>query len=156
MRTQTPSGTFQYEPPEMDEKRNSQAPRLRHHNIWSLGCVIFELLLWLTYDPSDIRIFRNNTPYFWQKGYRREHGTHIVDEYVVAVIERLDSHFQPSSAYKDLLDLVRNRLLVVKYSADYAIVLGDCRESATKVHQCFADIAKKCEPDKNLNYLTPF
>jgi serine/threonine protein kinase len=33
MPTQTPSGTSRYEPPEMDEKRNTEDPRSRQYDI---------------------------------------------------------------------------------------------------------------------------
>ena len=152
MPTQTPSGTSRYEPPEMDENRNTTDPRSRQYDIWSLGCVILELLLWLAYGPSDITTFRDKTPYFWQKGYERERGQYIVHEYVVAVMKTLDTHFKSCSAYKDLLNLVRHRLLVVKVSADYSSV-WDCRERATEVHQFFKKIYQKCMSDEE--YLRP-
>ncbi|KAL1794566.1 hypothetical protein ACET3X_006382 [Alternaria dauci] len=154
MPTQTPSGTSRYEPPEMDAQRNTNEARSRQYDIWSLGCVVFELLLWLVYGPSGITVFRDNTPYFWQRGNRREHGRYIVHEYVVAVMDALDTHFKPDSAYKDLLDLVRHRLLVVKFSANYDDVADDCRASASKVHQCFADIYQRCTPIEQ-DYLEP-
>ena len=149
----TPSGTCRYEPPEMDEKRNSQDPRSRQYDIWSLGCIVFELLLWLAYGPSDITIFRKNTPYFWQKHHRRGKNEYVVHEYVVAIMETLDRDLEPGTAYKDLLDLVRNRLLVIKYSADYNHIPEDCREGATKVHEYFAKIVQRCE--SNSDYLKP-
>lgn len=153
MPTQTPSGTSRYEPPEMDEKRNSQDPRSRQYDIWSLGCIVFELLLWLAYGPSDITIFRNNTPYFWQKHNRGGKNEYVVHEYVIAIMETLDRNLEPGTAYKDLLDLVRNRLLVIKYSANYDVVPDDCREGATKVHEYFAKIVQGCE--LNSDYLKP-
>ena len=153
MPTQIPPGTSRYEPPEMDGKRNSQDPRSRQYDIWSLGCIVFELLLWLAYDPSDITIFRENTPYFWQKHHRRGKNEYVVHEYVVAIMETLDRDLEPGTAYKDLLDLVRNRLLVIKYSADYNHIPEDCREGATKVHEYFAKIVQRCE--SNSDYLKP-
>lgn len=154
MPTQTPSGTSRYEPPEMDEKRNTQDPRSRQYDIWSLGCIVFELLLWLAYGPSDITIFRDNTPYFWQKHHRRGKNEYVVHEYVVAIMDTLDRNLEPGTAYKDLLDLVRNRLLVIKYSANYDDVPEDCREGATKVHGYFMITVQKCE--SNNDYLKPF
>jgi serine/threonine protein kinase len=154
MPTQTPSGTSRYEPPEMDAQRNTDEARSRQYDIWSLGCVVFELLLWLAYGPSDITIFRDNTPYFWQRGNKREHARYIVHEYAVAIMESLDTQFKAHSAYKDLLDLVRYRLLVVKYSEDYNLVADDCRASAAKVHQCFEGIYQSCARNEK-DYLTP-
>lgn len=153
MPTQTPSGTSRYEPPEMDEKRNTKDPRSRQYDIWSLGCVVLELLLWLAYSPTDLTTFRDQTPYFWQKGYRRGHKKYIVDEYVVTVMQILETHLEPLSAYKDLLDLVRDRLLVVQLSLDYVSVPG-CRERAKEVHQVFENIYRKCVSDEG--YLNPF
>lgn len=153
MPTQTPSGTSRYEPPEMDKERNSLGPWSRQADIWSFGCIVFELLLWLAYGPSDITIFRNNTPYFWQKHHRRGKKEYVVHEYVVAIMETLDRDLEPGTAYKDLLNLVRNRLLVIKYSANYNDIPDDCREGATKVHEYFAKIVQRCE--SNSDYLKP-
>jgi serine/threonine protein kinase len=153
MPTQTPSGTSRYEPPEMDAQRDTEEARSRQYDIWSLGCVVLELLLWLAFSPSDITTFRNNTDYFWQKGRKRGSGRYTVHEYVVGVMDALDTHFEPGTAYRDLLGLVRDRLLVVNVSADYESVTTDCREIATKVHERFATIHRQCTSNKT--YLRP-
>jgi serine/threonine protein kinase len=67
--TSTPSGTSRYEPPEMDkerENRDSQEPRARQYDIWPMGCIILELLIWLTYGYQAVEIFRKSTKYFWE------------------------------------------------------------------------------------------
>ncbi|OWY42225.1 HET-like protein [Alternaria alternata] len=147
--TKTPSGTSRYEPPEMDAQRKTNKARSRQYDIWSLGCIVFELLLWLAHSPNDIKTFRDNTSYFWKK----ENGRYSIHEYVMRVMGSLYIIFAPVPAYIDLLNLVRDRLLIVKYSADYEVVPEDCRENADKVHECFSKIVEKCESAKD--YLTP-
>ncbi|CAN9389434.1 unnamed protein product [Alternaria alternata] len=153
MPTQTPSGTSRYEPPEMDDQRNKSDPRSRQYDIWSFGCVVFELLLWLAYGPNGIKIFRRYTPYFWQKVFERGSNRYMIHDYVEATMEALDSEFKTGTAHKDLLNLVRSRLLVVKVAANYDDVSDDCRESATKVHECFQKIIHGCE--HQISYLEP-
>ena len=68
-------------------------------------------------------------------------------------METLDRYLEPGTAYKDLLDLVRNRLLVIKHSANYDVVPDDCREGAIKVHEYFAKIVQGCDLDSD--YLKP-
>ncbi len=64
-RTQTMTGTFRYEPPECDE--NLDNPRSRAYDIWSLGCIYLEFLIWLLEGQEALEAF--NQPgrfqHFW-------------------------------------------------------------------------------------------
>ncbi|KAI4704716.1 hypothetical protein J4E89_009593 [Alternaria sp. Ai002NY15] len=161
--TKTPSGTSRYEPPEMDQQRRTRNPhdpqapkygtRSRQYDIWSLGCVVLELLIWLACSPRDVEVFRGDTLYFWQKASEREDGEYMVHEHVVAVMGALGRYFKPGSAYECILQLVETRLLVVKVSRNQEHVPEDCRGSATKVHDCFAEISQRCQTDET--FLSP-
>lgn len=131
--TQTPSGTSRYEPPEMEETRGKGEPRSRQYDMWSMGCIVLEFLLWLVYGHGAILAFRILTPhYFWWKNVREE--TYHVDDYVIAVIEKLTADLESDSAYMDLLKLVQEALLIVQISTEYKSEPG-CREIADEVYK---------------------
>ncbi|KAF2107047.1 hypothetical protein BDV96DRAFT_506859 [Lophiotrema nucula] len=150
--TATPSGTSRYEPPEMDEQRDKPEPRSRQYDIWSMGCIIFELLLWLVYGNNVMQAFRDETrrSYFWE--FDRITKTYLVHPYVVSHMKVLRKHLQAGSAYHDLLDLVQTKLLVVRISEDYVSV-PDCREIASEVHECIKSISNRSRSEDA--YLTP-
>ena len=89
MPTETPSGTSRYEPPEMDEKRGREDPRSRQYDIWSMGCILFELLLWLVHGHGAILNFRIRTPhYFWRKEFLEDKVIYHMHDFVIEVIHR--------------------------------------------------------------------
>ncbi|OAL47430.1 HET-domain-containing protein [Pyrenochaeta sp. DS3sAY3a] len=149
--TQTPSGTSRYEPPEMEETRGKGEPRSRQYDMWSMGCIVLEFLLWLAYGHGAILAFRILTPhYFWWKNVQDE--TYHVDDYVIAVMEKLTTDFESDSAFMDLLKIVQEALLVIQISSEYKSVSG-CREIAGKVHEQVEEIYSRSITDEQ--YLRP-
>ncbi|KAJ8132026.1 hypothetical protein O1611_g1593 [Lasiodiplodia mahajangana] len=136
MATTTPSGTFRYEPPEMDETRGQKSSRSRQHDIWSMGCIIVELLVWLMCGYNGVRSFRERTPYyFWSKKVdpsTRKTSYHV-DDYVVACLDAMKKELKDNTAYMALLRLVQDRFLVVSVSEDYVSSPVD-REIAERLH----------------------
>ncbi|MCJ1263927.1 hypothetical protein MMC22_003797 [Lobaria immixta] len=53
--TRSPNGTLTYEPPEA----KSEGATSRPSDIWSLGCVFQELLIWAVFDFNSVESFRN-------------------------------------------------------------------------------------------------
>lgn len=53
--TRSPNGTLTYEPPEA----KSEGATSRPYDIWSLGCVFQELLIWAVFDFNSVESFRN-------------------------------------------------------------------------------------------------
>ncbi|KAI0411895.1 hypothetical protein F5X98DRAFT_383183 [Xylaria grammica] len=106
--TNTPSGTSRYEPPEMVKDRITKGARARRYDIWSMGCIMTELL--------TFRLPRN-TPYFWH-ATQDENGetVYYVNPYVSSCLSMMQGKFQANSTYSDLLELIRNKLLVVSIS----------------------------------------
>jgi serine/threonine protein kinase len=150
--TSTPSGTSRYEPPEMDkerEKRASQEARSRQYDIWSMGCIVLELLIWLTYGYQAVESFRKNTDYFWEL---QEQNRYVVHHYVTSRMSIMDTQLQDNTAYKELLHLVRTRLLVVKVSQTYESQ-PEFREIAKVLFTSIRKIQEKCQSKPS--YLTP-
>ncbi|KAF2821528.1 HET-domain-containing protein [Ophiobolus disseminans] len=152
MATETPSGTSRYEPPEMDQNRGRPDPRSRQYDMWSMGCIVFEFLLWLVYGHGAIRTFRNQTPYFWQKHYREGRSTYEIHDFVTAVMKDLSTKLETDSAYMHLFDLVRKYLLIIPISDKYESVKG-CREIACEAHKRIKHIYDRTETDTY--YLEP-
>ncbi len=148
--TETPSGTSRYEPPEMDQNRDNDGPRSRQYDIWSMGCIMLELLVWLIYGCDAVKSFRKNTAYFWD----RKGQEYRVHTYVVSRMEIMASQLQADTAYKHLLDLVRDRLLVVPLSGDYESA-PECREIARVLHVRMKAIQRSCLSDPSSTYLSP-
>ncbi|OLN81982.1 Interleukin-1 receptor-associated kinase 4 [Colletotrichum chlorophyti] len=124
--TQTPAGTSRYEPPEMDRERNQDQykyggkdlpPRSRAYDLWSMGCVVLELLIWLSYGFTAVDDFQKRTSYFWEPNNDNSNG-YQVHSHVNDYIEKLSNRWQTGSACKDLLVLVQKRLLIVEVSDD--------------------------------------
>jgi serine/threonine protein kinase len=123
-RSQMPARTIvstpTYEPPELalDLKVS------RAYDIWSLGCVFLEYITWRLggFDMLEAfdyaRLVEENDGYCSNKFYtlRRDidHETHaFVQDAVAQWIMHLHSHERCSGLIHDLLDLVKNQLLVV-------------------------------------------
>ncbi|KAI0813017.1 heterokaryon incompatibility protein-domain-containing protein [Xylaria sp. FL0064] len=137
MLTETPSGTFRYEPPEMDKDRRSQKARSRQYDIWSMGCIMVELLVWLLYGYKAIQKFRDATPEFWE----RTSGTtnYYVSSYVKAFLDIMTEDLGKGNVYWSLLDLLRTRALVVAISDEYKSSPSH-REIAVGLHAKMVEI----------------
>ncbi|ESZ91413.1 hypothetical protein SBOR_8202 [Sclerotinia borealis F-4128] len=111
-----------YEPPDLEkvnhEKAQGKISRL--FDIWSMGCVIFEAVLWLLYGhDSHDEFWRANgftagekcaTPY-WRKG---NDGIYGLTEAVTGWMEKILEHDpERDGAIGDLVKLVRERLLKI-------------------------------------------
>ena len=53
--TRSPIGTLTYEPPDFTSKGTTSRP----HDLWSLGCVFLELLVWAVFGWKHVQTFEN-------------------------------------------------------------------------------------------------
>ncbi|RBR11624.1 hypothetical protein FVER53590_14177 [Fusarium verticillioides] len=65
IQTMTPTGTARYEPPETAENKTGE--RSRMYDIWSMGCIMLELLIWLTQGIDAVDKLGKATDYFWKR-----------------------------------------------------------------------------------------
>lgn len=140
MITMTPSGTSRYEPPEMNQTRANHDTRSRQYDIWSMGCVLLELLLWLLYGYEAVDIFNSRTPHFWLE----YDDKYIVHPYVDSCMRAMVAELSENTAHKDLLILVKQRLLIVPVSKDYGS-FPEYREIAATLHDRITAIEQKCQ-----------
>ncbi|KAI1181649.1 HET-domain-containing protein [Nemania serpens] len=114
--TTTPFGSRRYEPPEVEDK---DVPQSRKYDMWSLGCVLLEFIIWLV---SGAKGFDN---FIWvanpQKDDRlwedREGGS--VRSVRLAIAERMtvlkgeiEQKGQLYAALNNILSVIREQLLI--------------------------------------------
>ncbi|KKP06993.1 serine/threonine protein kinase [Trichoderma harzianum] len=113
--TTTRHGSVTYEPPEVSPNRQLKALP-RNYDIWSLGCVFLELIIWAVYNKHGIQSFhnqlsQNSTARFWEEvGSRNTQQIHSV---VKIWIKKLRSDLKCSSAFIDVIKLIQGELLVI-------------------------------------------
>jgi serine/threonine protein kinase len=111
-------GTARYRPPEFQV----YGSRSRLYDIWSMGCIILEAIIWMLYGHDQIRdlqqsIDRTEFPlkgaYFkvYTPGHRRQ-VHHTVMSCMTHILSNDPECSQPS-AIRDLLTLVKTKLLIV-------------------------------------------
>ncbi|KAI0454926.1 hypothetical protein F5B21DRAFT_473906 [Xylaria acuta] len=122
--TETRVGTMRYEPPET--VTSNSRPRSRKYDIWSMGCVIMEFVIWLLYGPTGLNEFSralssDNTIgeafYSTRQGGGRElqAEVHPVVRFWLREISQ-NPDCPRDSAIADLVRLVETYLLVVRTS----------------------------------------
>lgn len=115
--TETQRGTTRYSPPEADVRDK----RSRRYDIWSLGCLFLEFLIWLLYGNNGLKDFRNDVEDGFPFYETTNHGKYVKSA-VVAWIEKIrdDPRCFPTSLQSTVLgrvvDLVESRMLVVNVS----------------------------------------
>ncbi|KAI8268068.1 hypothetical protein K4K58_006158 [Colletotrichum sp. SAR11_239] len=110
-------GTARYEPPEAATNRLKARSRL--YDVWSLGCIILEYIIWFLYGYAGVKDFNDalldDTGYFYRIDKEGNQTKAEVHPTVVDWMNELSKHPECSThtAIRTLLDLVRDRLLVV-------------------------------------------
>ncbi|KAF2468329.1 HET-domain-containing protein [Lindgomyces ingoldianus] len=56
--TRTMAGTIMYEPPEVELEKDK--PRSRRYDIWSMGCIYLEFLIWILYGSKGLTRFNQD------------------------------------------------------------------------------------------------
>ncbi|KAK2051810.1 heterokaryon incompatibility protein [Colletotrichum caudatum] len=143
--TKTPPGTSRYEPPEMDEDRETTmstwGPRSRSYDMWSMGCVVLEMLIWLSYGFEEVVKLRSETAYFWAKTGE----SYEVESLTRENIAKMSKEWPKGSICGDLLRFVGTRLLVVTTSGDNNGSSGR-RATATDAYREMLRIQRKHYP----------
>ncbi|KAF4823436.1 Serine/threonine-protein kinase dyf-5 [Colletotrichum tropicale] len=130
--TTTKDGTRAYEPPEefVTHEQNLLNPntmgkkKSRLYDMWAFGCITLEFLIWLVYGIDQLEKFNRilrlsnlDAPRFYQVDYVRGQPVAKVHDVVIRWMNHMaeDPIFAPGqTALGNLLEVVRNRLLVVK------------------------------------------
>jgi serine/threonine protein kinase len=143
IKSRTMSGTQRYEPPNvLDDQARS-----RSYDIWSMGCVCLEFIIWLLYKNEGLEDFndRFKKDKFWAAPSNASSSDQAyihpeVDNWMFWMRES-DPRVQKGTALGDLLDLVRDRLLVIKIditrnenrTAEYRALSHDLLRTMTNI-----------------------
>ncbi|KAK4097370.1 hypothetical protein N658DRAFT_527113 [Parathielavia hyrcaniae] len=118
--TATRHGTARYEPPEV-KTRELRGPTSRLYDMWSMGCIMLEFVIWLLHGNEKLLQFSNA---IFQKGFQGRYyqpvsnspGQAEVHPEVTNCINQL-AELPPctaNTALGDLLDIIKTKLLVVE------------------------------------------
>jgi serine/threonine protein kinase len=115
-------GTRRYEPPETGLQsalpKEAKHVRSRLYDIWGIGCITFEIIIWLLYGIDGLNAFNQadygHCGYFYEVNDTGDAKIHHVVTYWMEHMEK-DPLCRPTkTAVGDLLQVVRTGLLVVK------------------------------------------
>ncbi|KAH6665936.1 hypothetical protein B0J14DRAFT_660071 [Halenospora varia] len=110
--TGTWTGTQKYEPPETDlERGDTGQPRSRLYDMWSMGCISLECIIWLLYGPNELERF-NQIDKFWhiRNGNYEVHTTvekwmkHIAKDPRCSITANINSSTPRAPRAKDYLN----------------------------------------------------
>ncbi|KAI1842797.1 hypothetical protein JX266_010973 [Neoarthrinium moseri] len=106
--------TLRYEPPEMELENDDERepPRSRSYDVWSMGCILLEFCIWLVYGWDYLELFIRGSlnEKFWELKAGVPHVHHRVQEEICSILE----HLKVDAAVKDIVTLIRDRLLVIR------------------------------------------
>ncbi|KAI0976452.1 hypothetical protein F4678DRAFT_225952 [Xylaria arbuscula] len=116
--TSTRYGTALYEAPEVRQSEKGEA-RSRLYDVWSMGCIMFEFVLWMLYGNDMItelhsRLRKGSNQYFEIRngttGPAQVHGTIIR---WTQYLQKNDPDCKGNSPIGDLLELIKTKVLVI-------------------------------------------
>ncbi|KAH8725098.1 heterokaryon incompatibility protein-domain-containing protein [Phaeosphaeriaceae sp. PMI808] len=104
-----------YEPPETELDQNQMKGRSRRYDIWSMGCIYLEFIIWLLYGFTELEKFNRALALGDNKGFYELDSSKKpkLHKVVEAWVEHMkaDRRCPANSALRLLLDHVVNRLL---------------------------------------------
>lgn len=113
-------GTHMYEAPETTSSKDT--PRPRRYDVWSMGCIILEFIIWLLHGNKGIEKFHaakidgQDTLFYETMICGRKRVSHIALSWMKAL--RKDCECEKGTALYCLLKLVREKLLIVELDRD--------------------------------------
>ncbi|KAI1313731.1 HET-domain-containing protein [Xylaria venustula] len=116
--TSTRYGTALYEAPEVRQSVKNEA-RSRLYDVWSMGCIMFEFVLWILYGNDMItelhnRLKKGSNQYFEiQNGTAGPAQVHRTVVRWIQYLQQNDPDCKENSPIGDLLKLIKTKLLVI-------------------------------------------
>ncbi|KAM0424535.1 hypothetical protein ACHAPT_010251 [Fusarium lateritium] len=167
--TKTTSATRQYLAPEM--ARDINRKRSRRFDIWSMGCIIFESVVWLLHGKKGLDTFwvnekqpRCSEPHslFFTLGESRDRVNEVVGSWISHILDedermkKMRKKKQPHTLVGDLLALVRDELLVVELDKSPGNPSAPVRSSAARLYSRMKEIMKQADKDEYLATFNSF
>lgn len=146
------AGTISYQPPESVNARATPTSRL--YDIWSMGCIILQLLTWLLYGTGKVdeltrhtkSVFSKDESSYWIASWNERRGYHNIDIHpaVKKHMVRMRRDLQGSEALSELLSIVEHRLLVIKLPPSVTSSEQGCRANASELRLSLHSIQAAC------------
>jgi serine/threonine protein kinase len=146
--------TASYQGPEIEFERvdpNDQQPRSRKYDIWSLGCVFLEFVVWLLHGPETMAGFEiarqtsGSSLYEVTDRDRKKAKLHHLAHGTVDAL-RSDPRCTGKTGLAELLDIIGNRMLKTEVSD---------RASAEEITKALSDIIDRYR-EGSLSLFTPY
>jgi len=114
--TSTSVSTVRYQAPELETQSNETRILSQDFDVWSLGCIYMEFVIWLLYGLDGLVRFTAETEQFWQptgeEGLRGAKVHERVDVWL-SHMANWDSNRPTDIALERLVGLIKRNLLVV-------------------------------------------
>ena len=142
-----PPESPRYEPPEtLRGLDHNIAPKSQYLDIWSVGCIIFETLIWFLYGTRELHRFHTDlgqqSCFFETRLDDHNELIAVVHSAVEAWMNHMmkDPECAHDTAIRDLLELVSKRLLVFNTQSQYLmyVALDEMAEDEDKIHRATA------------------
>jgi serine/threonine protein kinase len=147
--------TKKYEPPDIFINQDSQTTS-RLYDIWSLGCVFFEAVVWILYGHTEVTNFEltttkretEGTPY-WTRNRESAGVSQMAGLWMSSILQDDPECMGPKpSAIADLMRLIQRKMLVVKLPPRSDEYTQGCRTNAEDVFEEMTAILKKAKSDE--------
>ncbi|KAI1076238.1 HET-domain-containing protein [Whalleya microplaca] len=132
--------THRYEAPEISQYK-SDKPISRDSDMWPMGIILLEWITWLIYGNERL-IELNGLDLFWERLDNAFRVNRIAREWM----EEMTRVLPKDTAIRDILDLIRTRLLVVNLASDNE-KLESGRAKAEELAECVGNIAQRAQHD---------
>lgn len=144
-------GTTSYKPPEAFSKPNYPTTRL--FDIWSMGCIILQLITWLVYGMEGVKGLTQRTHWgdkpscFWTGDFQIGRGLYnlTVHDEVRRLMNTLKSRLADSPALFELLGVVENQLLVIETPHPRLPGVFRYRTDARGLYESLCAICQRCD-----------
>ncbi|KAI1114936.1 HET-domain-containing protein [Nemania sp. NC0429] len=166
--TSTRHTTLHYKAPEA--VTNVKEPRSRRYDVWSMGCIILESIIWLLYgsqgldqfylESKHLRDYTGQTLYFTTRTYSKDGGSELVTSvseiakhWITEILEKDPECSTQYSAIRHLLELVRDRLLVVEIPSKSRPNGTGYRATSAELLRELENIKRTADDDDENEYL---
>lgn len=148
--------THWYEPPDLMEDNHALAGSKisRLFDVWSVGCVIFETVLWLLYGYTSHQAFYDDNKLpsdtddtcYWK---RNKDGYAVSNTLLLWIEHILTKDPECNGVLGELLLLVRDQMLKIALPPDTDVYTLGCRANAQRLHDQLAGIITKAKEPGN-------
>lgn len=143
--------TAKYEPPDLFVT-GYRGAMSRLYDIWSLGCVYFETIIWMLYGLGEIHqmaltsaMHSEGSPYWSRHGPGRAKVSDLVSVWMSFILNNDPRCNAGSSALGDLMKVIREKMLVVELYSDTG---APSRAPAAIIVEELRRIVRRAEVDR--------